>query len=234
MVAPGHTIHSAFSDGIQYSHQCGGTLGEEDAAITTMSGTSMATPIVAGTAALARQYFVEGFLPHPPTIPASQLTLGPAAGPQANRGFQPSAALLRAVLINSAASMKGNVQVSLDAGSFALPSTEPNFYSGYGRILLANTLCLAQSNPECSLFVLEGPQLSPVVSLGPTGHSAQRHSVMCVTVPGGASTKVTVAWTDLPGNPAWPHALVNDLDLSVTNVVDGTTNLGNQGLYDSM
>lgn len=55
IVAPGR-IKSAWSDG-EYS----ATKGQ--CKMLTMSGTSMATTIVAGAAALIRQYFTDGYYP---------------------------------------------------------------------------------------------------------------------------------------------------------------------------
>jgi hypothetical protein len=54
------------------------------------------------------------------------------------------------------------------------------------------------------------------------------------TPPSGAGgpLRVTLAWTDYPGEPAAARALVNDLDLEVIGP-DGTHYTGNQGLYTS-
>merc|ERR1712216_958767 len=49
VAAPGHTIYSTYSDGEFYTHQCGGEVDAERSTLTTMSGTSMATPITAGS-----------------------------------------------------------------------------------------------------------------------------------------------------------------------------------------
>jgi hypothetical protein len=48
----------------------------------------------------------------------------------------------------------------------------------------------------------------------------------------GESLRITLVWTDYPGNPAAAKALVNDLDLEVV-APDGTRYYGNQGLYSS-
>jgi hypothetical protein len=57
----------------------------------------MSTPIVAGTAALVRQYFADGYY---------SVAAGAAAAPPAlAAGFSPSAALMKAVLVNSASEM---------------------------------------------------------------------------------------------------------------------------------
>ncbi len=84
LVAPGVDIVSADSDGIKNSFNSG---------TTTMSGTSMATPAVAGAAALVRQYFAQGYYPLRTATPAN--------------AFLPPGALVKAVLINSARDMTG-------------------------------------------------------------------------------------------------------------------------------
>ena len=58
-----------------------------------MRGTSMATPLIAGSAALVRQYFMSGFYPAGSAAAANQ--------------YAPSGALLKAVLLGGAAGMDG-------------------------------------------------------------------------------------------------------------------------------
>ena len=79
LCAPGYYVFSASAG----STSCGLD------GLRSSQGTSMATPVVAGTAALARQYFTDGHYDG-----------GVIA--------KPSAALLRAVLINSAIDMTGD------------------------------------------------------------------------------------------------------------------------------
>ncbi len=82
VVAPGYPIRSASA----------GPTGHIDnvCGLSDQVGTSMAVPIVSGNAAIIRQYFSQGWY----------YTDGKE--PNATMGFSPSAALVKAVLINSA------------------------------------------------------------------------------------------------------------------------------------
>ena len=75
-------------------------------------GTSMATPAVAGLAALTRQYFVEGWYPYGEVTSGEELS--------------PSAALVKAALVNCA--------TDIAAGDV------PNDNEGWGRVLLNDVL----------------------------------------------------------------------------------------------
>lgn len=81
-----------------------------------MCGTSMACPVVAGGAALLKQYFEDGFYPSGAANPAD--------------AFTPSGSLLRACLANSGDDMSG------------LPGY-PSYQEGWGRILLDNVAYFA-------------------------------------------------------------------------------------------
>lgn len=83
-----------------------------------LTGTSMASPAIAGVAALAREYFMDGFYP---------TGVGSATSTDA---FTPTGALLKAVLINSSVDMTG-------IGGF------PSNQEGWGRLLAENTLYFA-------------------------------------------------------------------------------------------
>jgi len=145
-----------------------------------MGGTSQATPHVSGAAILARQYFVE----------CENLT--------------PSAALLKAVLINGAD----------DIGTADIP----NMNEGWGRLNLTNSLF--PEKPRVMRYVDNTTGFNssdpPVVLNFTAGHA-------------GVPLKFTLVWTDYPGSSVAAQSspkLVNDLDLNVT-APNGTRYKGN-------
>ena len=83
----------------------------------------MATPLIAGSAALVRQYFLSGRYP-----------TGQAS---ANDTFAPSGALVKAVLIGGAAGLSG---FEPDTGLPLAPP--PSFRQGFGRVQLSQSLPL--------------------------------------------------------------------------------------------
>jgi subtilisin family serine protease len=90
------------------------TITSNNCNTRSFSGTSMASPILAGCAALVRQYYVDGWSPTGTATPA--------------HGFIPSNALIKATLINGAEDM---------TGATGFP---PNRAEGWGRVHLENSL----------------------------------------------------------------------------------------------
>lgn len=185
VVFPGASIQSAANDGDVGGGNCG-TSG--------MTGTSMAAPGAAGMALLTREYFEKGFYPSGVAEPAD--------------GFAPSAALLKAMLINSA--------VSIDTDAESRPITIPSNEQGWGRVLLDDALYFPGDDRR--LWVDD----HAVGFNDPTDDDV----VYLFDVTGDTeAVKVTLVWTDYPSTPAAATHLVNDLDLRV----DGPTGswLGN-------
>jgi len=155
VVAPGTNIYSTKSS----------LRGTGD--YVSKSGTSMATPLTAGTAALIRQYYVE------------------------NESISsPSAALLKATLINGAADM-------------GLSSDE----QGWGRVDI-----------EQSLFPAS-PQIMRYHDDISLDASESWNVTYCVNDT-SEKLKITLVWTDAPAAVFVGTTLVNNLDLTVTGPDD--------------
>ncbi|HBY95706.1 MAG TPA: hypothetical protein DEP84_17430 [Chloroflexi bacterium] len=183
LVAPGTFILSTRS---QISSGTG--WGRYDEWYFYNGGTSMATPLVAGAAAVARQWLT--------------VARGLAA---------PSAALLKAVLINGAMDTTPGQYGTGSARE--IPPGHPNPVAGWGMVDLAGSMAPA------ALVVVQMVDDRTGVATG-----KQRHWRVTTTSPG--PLRVTLAWTDVPAETIAAVALVNDLDLEVT-APDGTIFYGN-------
>jgi hypothetical protein len=173
-------------------------------------GTSYAAPVAVAAAALVRQYYMDGFYPSGTKSMANALT--------------PTAALMKATLINSAVSMKGTDNAMGPISP--IPSNE----QGWGRVQLDQAL------------LFEGSPRKLHVDDHRDGFAAGATAPITYTIHGveaGQPLKVTLVWTDYEGTPdsppmgatidnpaSWNAALlVNDLDLTVSG--PGGTYLGN-------
>jgi len=175
VVFQGQSINSASNDMDITTENCG---------IRAMGGTSMASPGVVGYALLVREYFMDGWYPSGTPTPAD--------------AFTPSAALVKALLVNSA------VSIQWDNGGN--PITIPSDPQGWGRILLDNALYF--NGQDRGLWVEEyvGGFNSP--GDPPVTYQLEMEDT-------GEPFKVTLAWTDYPSTPAATTHLVNDLDLRI-------------------
>lgn len=145
------------------------------------TGTSMATPHVAGMALLTREYY------------RTQ-----------RKASSPSAALVKATLINGA----------MDMG-FGTPSNE----TGWGRVNLSQSLPDVQQMPsdeKRELFFVDEK----------TGLSTGGKKEYTITASKGRPLKITLVWTDKESALGAAKNLVNDLNLIVTDP-DGKVYHGN-------
>ena len=186
VVAPGTDIASAKSSRAPLRNYWGPYPGNSRYAF--LGGTSMAAPLVAGCAALVRQYYVED-CQHPP-----------------------SAALLRATLINSTRCL-----TALDA--LADHSQLPNFHQGFGSVHMPWAFPNL-SEPNLDLAFLDTWQDS---SRQFTRNGQRfRFQFSCA---GGARLRLCLAWTDLPA-----RALQNNLDLFLQHLPSSQKWVGNADL----
>jgi serine protease AprX len=124
-------------------------------------GTSMAAPVVAGAAALVREYLVD------------------------DRGHKtPSAALLKAILINGAVPLTG-------ADAVAGPPGDPNFHQGFGALSLRTSLP-NDAQPDLALEFHDDPTAELII----TGNGYRFDIAVADTLP----LRICLAWTDPPGD----------------------------------
>ncbi|HWW00076.1 MAG TPA: S8 family serine peptidase [Candidatus Acidoferrum sp.] len=163
------------------------------------SGTSMAAADASGTLALIQDYFQR--LPVP-------LTNSPA--------------LMKALLINGARSL---------GSAYDFQVTNAINYQGWGQVFLPTTLPASLSNSVSAQEALGTTASMFVFDQNPTNALATGQSyTRSFTLSGTAQTqplRVTLAWTDPPGDPLASIKLVNDLDLVVTNLDTGEVFFGN-------
>src|SRR5579862_456203 len=127
----------------------------------------------------------------------------------------PSPALLKALLINGARSLGG----IYDLNTQPVTGNE----QGWGLVNIQNSIPASLTNGNTSLWFVDQSASNALA----TGQSAS-YALNCGD--GHATNnpvRVTLVWTDPPGNPAAGVALVNDLDLTVTDGTGSNVFVGN-------
>lgn len=162
------------------------------------SGTSMAAPAVTGVLALLQE-----------------LLDGSAVS---NR----SPALYKALLINGARPV---------SPAYGINPDESLNYSGWGHVRLTNTIPLGWSNRANINLTTNSPVIFVPEAYSRALSTGQRRDwnlqLREPTNNTSPTLRITLAWTDPPGNPAASTKLVNDLDLVVSNTVTRQTYFGN-------
>jgi hypothetical protein len=183
VVAPGASVLTT------YAHQTG--------KIVQSYGTSFSGPIVAGNAALVRQYFEEGHLPC-----------------TWNNGcnVDPSGSLVKAVLLNGAQDLQA-VQVSRPWLHKRVLETVSEYDSnqGMGLIQLDKSLPIPGHN-----------NFSALIRNNKSIDDGDFHDIYIKSTPGTCFNKpykrdfsATLTWYDPPGETSCGKCLINDLDLMV-------------------
>lgn len=167
--------------------------------IKALEGTSMSAPAAAAYALKVRQYFTSGY------YPSGKLNQMDA--------FNPSGALLKAILIHSGQPVHNSLAAS--GSGVSVPLTKyPSNQQGYGRLQLNKALNFGKSSlSPLSLFVV-GAANATSKHFSSIKKQAQKDSYT-FSLSGASSVRVTMVYTDFPGSPAASTMMINSLSVTV-------------------
>jgi serine protease AprX len=184
IVAPGTDIASTRSSIAPAGHFWGPY--PKNRLYAFMGGTSMSAPIVTGFAALIREYFIK------------------------ERNYTPSAALMKAVIINSTRTLSGK-------DALADHDYIPNFHQGFGCIDMLNAIP-NDKNPNLRLEFIDSWQ-QPELQFNMTG----KRFLFQIDANEDVPLRFCLTWTDPPA-----RGLQNNLNLIVLNKKMQTKWTGNE------
>ena len=194
-------------------------MPDNNRGLALTGGTSFSSPMVAGAALLARQYFTDGYYP--------------SGAPSAANGFNPSNALVKAIILNSGRSMTGRNTASDPANGASGPL--PNFGQGWGRIALDDALHFTGDRRELKVLAdiwngaTAGDSTRPAPNAAITTGEAQTYQLTNVSTV--EPLRITLVWSDPKALIGASVALVNNLDLEVIDpqgaVYRGNVNFAN-------
>lgn len=186
LVAPGTDIASTKSE-LAPLRAFWGPYPGYDGQYAYMGGTSMATPLVSGCAALVREYYIK------------------------KHKWQPSAALLKATLINGTRWLSG-------ADALVDQPVAPNYHQGFGSVYLPGTIPNS-SNPKLGLQFVDSWQVK-----AQQFNSTGQRMLFKIKVNEGTRLRICMAYTDLPA-----RGLQNDLNIFAEDS-EGRKFIGNEHL----
>ena len=179
IVAPGYNIHSA-----------NGSVGKDTCSTLDMAGTSMSAPVVAGNAALVRQYFRDGFYP--------------CGVKGCGESITPSGSLVKAVLVNGAQHLKG---VQFVPGGSVRTISEYDNTQNMGVVRLNRSMPLQGEN-DINTYIVNNKEIAVGetdfvdIEINTNGRSVNEISVALV-------------WYDPPTAAYCSNCIRNNLDLTV-------------------
>lgn len=164
--------------------------GGRSGGVLSIQGTSMATPVVSGSAALVRQWFEEGFYPTGERVAANAMS--------------PSGALVKCVLMNGAQFLSAVDNVGGRTSNIEPYDNTQNF----GRISFIDSMYLkGKSNIQVQVWdrtpITNGQTLEYEVTIDKSNGCSSN------------TLSVTLTWMERGSTPACLNCVLNDLDLSV-------------------
>jgi hypothetical protein len=207
IVAPGSNIVSARANHPDYYTKAVGGNIQMSCTTEQMSGTSMATPLTAGTALLVRQYFMNAsfWAKYCDSLYSTCV----------NGSFTPTGYLTKAIFLHSGQEMQRysdpNEQQELLLGRV------PDVFQGYGLVRLSNVLPAPGLSQSFRLYVHDKLRLAQ--------GNRYRWNVLMKANGINEPLKITVAWYDFWNNLGVGN-LLHNLDLNVI-APDGTVYKGN-------
>jgi uncharacterized protein (TIGR03437 family) len=187
--------------------------------LSGVEGTSFSTPMAAGGALLVRQYFTDGYYP--------------SGARNAPDGFNPSNALVKALMLNSGRNMTGRFTASDGANGASGPL--PNFGQGWGRLALDDALYFTGDRRELKVLadIFNGAMTTSSAQPAPNPAimTGQTHTYQLTNVSTVEPLRITLVWSDPKASVNATIALVNNLDLEVVDpqgaVYRGNVNFAN-------
>jgi uncharacterized protein (TIGR03437 family) len=230
IAAPGYVRAATELTGIASSFAYQTTTTANDAAVNPsapnnnrdfsgIGGTSFSSPLAAGGAILVRQYFVDGYYP--------------TGARTAGNGFNPSNALIKAVVLNSGRNMTGNY--TADNAPAAEKAPLPSNGQGWGRMTLDDPLYFPGDRRELKILadIWNGATASEAARPAPNPAitTGQTHTYQLTNVSTVEPLRISLVWVDPKGAIGASVALINDLNLEVTDpagrVYRGSVNFAN-------
>lgn len=171
-------------------------------AVHEKSGTSMATPLIAGSALLVRQYFMEK------KFWASICPLMKSNKEQSwCTNFEPSGYLLKALILHGGKGVSKYSQSDMSILNSLI--SPPDIFQGYGAFGLNRILPLSNGkglDPLLDLVIYDQVNI--------TENSLLRYNITFPSCEDPLPLKITVSWFDPPSLIGWmSHLLIHDIDI---------------------
>ncbi len=197
VVAPGAIVTSAWSQSGNADAWHAKIIPDTENKYILGGGTSFAAPLISGCCALIMEWW------------------------RRNMNTEPSLALIKAILINTAEDLAGGPSGRYDVNGKSIPLDPiPNNDQGWGLVNLRN-IFKGASRQENIKIRLTYDQINPFTSEGAV------QSFHVTAIQDDLPLKITLVWTDAPGATDANPALINDLDLEVLETSTGSIYKGN-------